>query len=103
MVFKLFLLSKCSVAGLPAQGWRALLWVSSNLTPKERWEQVHTIDDNDLGLPHWREQVWRLLLDLSGNALPRPTACACSDVAIPDSLCGHHHERQVILPDGDAS
>ncbi|MBN1810315.1 MAG: hypothetical protein JXA14_00610, partial [Anaerolineae bacterium] len=31
------------------------------------WE----IESDDLGLPHWREQIWRLLLDTPDNALPQ--------------------------------
>lgn len=68
------------------------------LSHRRPWQ----IDDNDLGLPHWREQVWRLLHDLPDHALPRPSACACSNVVIPNILSGHP-DRQVILLDGDAS
>lgn len=60
---------------------------ADTLTSHHRpWE----IESNDLGLPHWREQVWRLLLDMPGNALPRPAACTCSEPGSPKALAGHH-------------
>ena len=38
---------------------------------------------------HWREQIWRLLLDMPGNALPRP----------PTSTCGAHDGRNALAGD----
>lgn len=61
------------------------------------------IDGNDFSLPHWREQVWRLLLDMPDRALPRPPACTCSDVPIPNVLSAGHPDRQCIPLDGEAS
>ncbi|MBN1173420.1 MAG: hypothetical protein JXA67_14710, partial [Micromonosporaceae bacterium] len=54
--------------------------------PRRPWE----IEPNDLGLPHWREQIWRLLLDTPGNALPQPSACACNEPGSPKALAGEH-------------
>ncbi|MBN1140105.1 MAG: hypothetical protein JXM73_26280 [Anaerolineae bacterium] len=39
------------------------------------WE----IEHNDLGLPHWRKQIWRLLLDMPDNALLQAPTCTCSE------------------------
>jgi len=60
------------------------------------WE----IEDNDLGLPHWREQIWRLLLDVPGNALPQPPACACSEPGSPKALAGDHADWCPTAYDG---
>lgn len=45
------------------------------------------IQDDDLSLPHWREQIWRLLLDMPGNALPH----------LPTSTQGPHDSSTALV------
>ena len=50
------------------------------------WE----IEPSELSLPEWRQRVWKLLLEMPGNALPKPTEGA--------SYTGGEADRPKALP-----
>jgi hypothetical protein len=58
------------------------------------WE----IEPRDLSLPEWRERIRKLLFDMPGNALPKPSTsrdsaepvCTCNESGSSGALVGDH-------------
>ena len=68
--------------------------VESLSSHRRPWE----IEPNDLSMPEWRKRVWKLLVGMPGNALPKPTtphaadrtACTCTEPESPGAFADEH-------------
>ena len=60
------------------------------------WE----IEPNDLSLPEWRQRVWKLLLEMPGNALPKPTEGVSHTGGEADKPKALTHELSGLCPSG---
>jgi hypothetical protein len=68
-------------------------------TRRRPWE----IEPNDLSLPEWRQRVWKLLLEMPGNALPKPTEGASYTGGEADRPKALPHELSGLCPSGTDS